>query len=65
MLYLISEAAFLLGVHPATIRRWDKDGKIKCSRTVGNHRRISKEEIERIITGKKRRYSKRKRGVVR
>jgi len=64
MLYLISEAAFLLGVHPTTIRRWDKDGKIKCSRTVGNHRRISREEIERIIAGKKRKYSKRKRAVI-
>ena len=64
MFYLISEAAFLLGVHPTTIRRWDKNGKIKCMRTVGNHRRISKEEIEWIIAGKKRRHSKRKRGVV-
>jgi putative resolvase len=64
MFYLISEAAFLLGVHPTTIRRWDKGGKINCIRTVGNHRRISKEEIERIIKGKKRRYSKRKRAVV-
>ena len=64
MYYLISEAAFLLGVHPTTIRRWDKGGKIKCIRTIGNHRRISKEEIERIIKGKKRRYSKRKRAVV-
>ncbi|MCG3218640.1 MAG: IS607 family transposase, partial [Candidatus Heimdallarchaeota archaeon] len=61
---LISEAAFLLGVHPTTIRRWDKEGKIKCSRTIGNHRRINKEEIERIFAGKKRKYSKRKRGVV-
>ncbi|MHA1912719.1 MAG: hypothetical protein ACTSYA_13610 [Candidatus Kariarchaeaceae archaeon] len=33
-------------------------------RTIGMHRRISKEEIERIIAGKKRRYSKKKRGVV-
>ena len=33
-------------------------------RTVGNHRRISKEEIERVIKGKKRKYTKRKRGVI-
>jgi putative resolvase len=64
MFYLISEAALLLGVHPATIRRWDKGGKIKCIRTVGNHRRISKEEIERVIKGKKRKYTKKKRGVI-
>ena len=64
MLFSVSEAGLLLGVHPATIRRWDKGGKIKCSRTIGNHRRISKEEIDRIIAGKKRRYTKRNRGVV-
>ncbi len=33
-------------------------------RTIGNHRRISREEIERIIAGKKRRYSKKKREVI-
>lgn len=64
MLYSVSQAGFLLGVCPATIRRWDREGKIKCFRTLGGHRRIAKAEIERIIAGKKRKYQKRKRGVV-
>lgn len=63
MYYCISEAADLLGVCCATIRRWDKERKIKCIRTPGNHRRIHVDEIQRIIEGRKRRYRKRKRGV--
>ncbi len=63
MYYTVSQAAILLGVCPTTIRRWDKLKLIKCIRTLGNHRRIHKSEIERIIAGKKRRYTKKKRGV--
>ncbi|MHA1910892.1 MAG: IS607 family transposase [Candidatus Kariarchaeaceae archaeon] len=63
MYYSVSEAGFLLGVHSETIRRWDKGGKIKCIRTVGNHRRIHRDEIKRIIEGKKRKYVKKKRYV--
>ncbi|MHA1844414.1 MAG: IS607 family transposase, partial [Promethearchaeota archaeon] len=33
------------------MRRWDASGKIRCSRSVGNHRRISILEIERILHG--------------
>ena len=36
---------------------------IKCISTPGGHRRIHLSEIQRIIEGKKRRYSKKKRGV--
>ena len=64
MYYSVSKAGILLGVCPTTIRRWDKNGLIKCIRTPGGHRRIHKDEIERIIAGKKRKYSKKKRGVV-
>ena len=31
-----------------TIRRWEKNGKIICQRTAGNHRRITDAEIRRI-----------------
>ena len=48
----IGEAANLIGVSTKTIRRWDKDGKISCFRTIGNHRRIRFIEIQRIISGK-------------
>ena len=62
MYYSVSETGMLLGVCPATIRRWDGKGKIRCIRTVGNHRRIHRDEIQRIIEGRKRRY--RNRGAV-
>lgn len=28
----IKDAAHLLGVHPATLRRWDKEGRLKAVR---------------------------------
>jgi excisionase family DNA binding protein len=62
--YSISQAAFLMGVCSTTLRRWDKQGSIKCVRTVGNHRRIHISEVQRIIDGKKRRYINKNRGVV-
>jgi len=51
--YRISEAAKALGVCTKTIRRWDTAGRITCRRTIGNHRRISILEIERIIHGER------------
>jgi excisionase family DNA binding protein len=35
----ISEAAKLLGVYADTLRRWEREGKIKPRRTSGNLRR--------------------------
>lgn len=35
----IGKAAILLGVHPDTLRQWEKNGQIKSMRTKGNHRR--------------------------
>jgi len=63
MYHTISEAAHLLGVHPTTIRRWHKANKIRCHRTLGNHRRIHRNEIKRILDGKKRKYKQKKRGT--
>ena len=39
-LVTVSEAAELLGVSTRTIRRWESEGKIKATRTEGNHRRF-------------------------
>jgi putative resolvase len=44
-------AAELMGVCRQTIRRWDKDGKLTCIRTIGGHRRIALIEIKRLIHG--------------
>jgi putative resolvase len=48
-LYTMKEASKLLGVTVRTIQRWDKQGKIKCVRTVGGKRRVPESEIKRIL----------------
>jgi len=48
-LYTMKEACTLLGVHPNTIRRWDKEGKITVVRPKGGQRRISESEIKRLV----------------
>lgn len=44
-LITISEASKLLGVSTKTLRRWEKDGKIKSYRTEGLHRRYDVAEL--------------------
>ncbi len=46
--FTIGEAARALGVSIDTIRRWDRDGRIRTSRDNGNRRVIAASEIERI-----------------
>ena len=43
-------AAQMLGVCIKTVRRWDKQSKIKSFRTIGNHRRFTIQEIKRVLT---------------
>ena len=46
----VSKTADLIGVHPATIRVWEKEGKIDgIIRTLGGHRRIPISEVERLL----------------
>ena len=33
------EACQIFGVSGNTLRRWEQNGKVKCKRTSGNHRR--------------------------
>jgi excisionase family DNA binding protein len=44
-------AAARLGIHPQTLARWAKAGKIKFARTAGGHRRYSPAEIQRVKLG--------------
>ena len=44
----ISQAAEQLGVHPETLRRWERDGAIKSQRTNGGQRRYSVQDLEKI-----------------
>lgn len=43
----IGEAARQLGVSVDTIRRWEREGKITSSRTLGGQRRFTSSEIDR------------------
>jgi len=49
-LLTIKEVSELLGVHQETLRRWDRQGKLKSIR-IGElgHRRYMKEDIESIL----------------
>nr|NIT03564.1 MerR family DNA-binding transcriptional regulator [Candidatus Saccharibacteria bacterium] len=47
----ISDAASFLGVSPATLRRWDKQGKLKAFRTKGGQRRYSVDTLEAYRRG--------------
>jgi len=45
----LSEACERLGIHPNTLRKWDKQGKIRVVRTIGGRRRIPESEVERLM----------------
>jgi MerR family transcriptional regulator/heat shock protein HspR len=44
--YVISVAAELAGVHPQTLRIYDRKGLVRPKRTAGNTRRYSERDIE-------------------
>ncbi len=46
--YIISVAAELAGVHPQTLRMYERKGLVQPKRTSGNTRRYSERDIERI-----------------
>ncbi|MFN4133569.1 MAG: MerR family DNA-binding transcriptional regulator [Candidatus Hadarchaeales archaeon] len=48
-MYRMGEAAALLGVHQNTIRRWEKEGKIRVVRAPSGHRKIPESEVKRLL----------------
>ncbi len=46
--YVISVAAELAGVHPQTLRIYERKGLLRPKRTSGNSRRYSERDIERL-----------------
>lgn len=44
----IGEVARIFGVTVATVRRWEREGKIDAVRTPGGQRRFDRAEIERV-----------------
>ena len=65
--YTASEAARALGISLDTLRRWDRQGRIKVRRDQANRRVVSAREIERLRGGEGKTLSARNRleGVVR
>jgi MerR family transcriptional regulator/heat shock protein HspR len=47
-LYFISTAARLLGLHPQTLRKYERLGLVRPTRTVGSMRVYSVEELQRL-----------------
>jgi MerR family transcriptional regulator/heat shock protein HspR len=47
-LYLISMAAEILGMHPQTLRKYERLGLVQPTRTVGSMRVYDREELERL-----------------
>jgi len=45
---LLGEAATAIGVSPDTLRRWDREGKLRTFRDAANRRRVPPEEVERL-----------------
>jgi molybdopterin-binding protein len=46
--YSASEAAKALGISIDTLRRWDRDGRIRVERDAANRRTVAASEIERL-----------------
>jgi MerR family transcriptional regulator, heat shock protein HspR len=46
--FLISVAADILGMHPQTLRKYERLGLIQPTRTVGSMRLYSREELEKL-----------------
>jgi molybdopterin-binding protein len=45
---LLSEAARAIGVSQDTLRRWDRQGKLRTRRDAANRRRVPRREVERL-----------------
>jgi excisionase family DNA binding protein len=46
---LTAEVAAILKVHPHTVARWAREGKLNTQRTLGGHRRYRESEIRALI----------------
>jgi excisionase family DNA binding protein len=47
----LSDASRLLGVSPATLRRWSDAGRLRVFTTPGGHRRFPRSALERLLPG--------------
>ena len=65
--YTASEAARALGISLDTLRRWDRQGRIRVQRDAANRRVVSAREVERLRGSEEQTLSARNRleGIVR
>ena len=56
-LYTLRDACDIMQIDPSTLRKWDREGKIRCVRLQNNFRRIPESEINRILGIQKERSS--------
>jgi molybdopterin-binding protein len=47
--YRMGEAASALGVRVETLRRWERDGKLKTKRSSGGQRLVAVSEVARLL----------------
>ena len=48
-MFNIEQASKFLNVSKTSLRRWEKEGKIKSHRTPGGHRRYEKDELLKLL----------------
>ena len=48
----VGEAARRLGISLDTLRRWDRDGRIRTERDAANRRLVPVAEVERLLGGR-------------
>lgn len=64
MLLRIGQAAELLGVSVATLRRWEADGTLATERSTGGQRSVPLSEVTRLLTERRRAGRQRQRPIV-
>lgn len=50
----IGQAAEMLGVSVETVRRWQRDGRLKVALTPGGQRLVRMDEVQRLIAERRR-----------
>ncbi|MGZ8637597.1 MAG: TOBE domain-containing protein [Actinomycetota bacterium] len=53
--YRIGEAAELLGVRVETLRRWERNGRLRTERTPGGQRLVPAVEVARLLAERRER----------
>lgn len=51
-MFNIDQASKFLNVSKSSLRRWEKEGKIKSHRTPGGHRRYEERDLLKLMSSK-------------